>query len=142
MFGDQLIPFENLGLKANADDTTYNFNYALTVRDIYDEANGKYGSEWGNAAFIDCNFVYNSVISFMKDELEEDWFQDKASYDTAIVALKAVDKFITERGITMCGIAMEIDGKLNDEAQYYMGSYKDILKNMSNKGNEIMEKLS
>lgn len=37
---------------------------------------------------------------------------------------------------------MEIDGKLNNEAQYYMSSYKEILSTITGKGNEVMGKLT
>jgi len=56
--------------------------------------------------------------------------------------LNTVENYLTENGITMCDVSMEIDAKLTQEAQYYMGSYKDILKNVSHKGNEIMNKLT
>lgn len=39
-------------------------------------------------------------------------------------------------------MALEIDGKLNNEAQYYMSSYSEILSTITNKGNEVMEKLT
>lgn len=60
---DNLFTFESLGLgreheAANDPDTGFIFNFENKVSNIYEAANGKYGSEWGDAVFIDCNFVF------------------------------------------------------------------------------------
>lgn len=52
------------------------------MKNIFDESSGKYGVEWGNAAFIDCHYVYDLALDSMKTEIEEhpDWFK-KPGYE-------------------------------------------------------------
>ena len=43
----------------------------------------------------------------------------------------------------MCNVAMEMDARLADEVNYYMGnSYDETIANIGVKGNEIMSELT
>ena len=112
LFRDEHIPFEYFGLNSKADAANYTFNFFFEVSDIYDEANGKYGAEWGHVSFVDCNFVFESVLESMKAEIDPTIFISPDRYETVIAAITSVQNYIEESGITMCGISMEIDAKL------------------------------
>ena len=55
------IPFSDLGIDNSEgdDDNKFVFDFEFTVKNIYDDSSGKYGVQWGNAAFIDCNYVFD-----------------------------------------------------------------------------------
>ena len=56
--------------------------------------------------------------------------------------LNKILNFVQDNNINACGLSLEIDAKLTDEAQYYMGTYEEINAGLGVKGNEIMAALS
>lgn len=72
--GDRLVTFESLGLEKehqalSSPIPSFIFNFENKVANIYEEANGKYGSEWGDAAFIDCHFIFEQTIQSIKNQI-------------------------------------------------------------------------
>ena len=45
------------------------FDFQYTVANIYDDPMGKYGEEWGNAAFVDCKYVFTNFLNSIMLEL-------------------------------------------------------------------------
>ena len=77
----------------------------------------------------------------MIDQLD----QKKVGYFRYYVIKAALENLrdeLTKSGKTMCDFAMEIDGVLKDQASYYIASYEDIKRGISEKGNVIMENLT
>ena len=46
--------------ETNSD--TWNFNYKFEVKQIFEKSDGKYSQVFGNVVFIDCNYVYITLI--------------------------------------------------------------------------------
>ena len=42
------------------------FNYNFKVKQIFEHADGKYSQVFGNVVFIDCNYVYVTLIKSIK----------------------------------------------------------------------------
>ena len=41
---------------------------------IFDKADGKYNSVFGNVAFIDCNYVFSTFLESTRNEIKPEWF--------------------------------------------------------------------
>ena len=35
----------------------------FTIADTFDQANGKFGAVWGNVALVDCNYLFDQVLT-------------------------------------------------------------------------------
>ena len=60
-----VLPFKELGPPKNAqtnDEDEFIFNYEFVVKEIFEEADAKYSTVFGNVAFVDCNYIFNTLI--------------------------------------------------------------------------------
>ena len=139
------IPFKQLGLREYGPNAIerddFIFDFKFKVASIYEKASGKYGQAFGNAAFVDCNNLGNALFNAILRQLDKDWFESEAQYQAVVSAVTAIREKVSRSGVTACGLAMEIDAMLTNEASYYMGDTESITKLISSKGNEIMSVL-
>ena len=61
-FGKLGIPFSMLGL--DAQEPGYNATY--TIKGTYEESDGKFSQAYGSVVLLDCDYIVDSIIAFMK----------------------------------------------------------------------------
>ena len=143
-----ILPMAMLGIHPdNADpdvpDKEFIFNFLYEIKQIFDEPHAKYGAVFGNVAFIDCSYVFNTVLNSIETELDPTWFvATPGLYDQVLNAIKRIQNYLDTNDITMCNYAFEMDGCLKDQATYYIDSYDEITSAISKQGNTIMQKLT
>ena len=112
-----LLPLRLLSQSKDGNDIDdeWRFEYVFDVKSIFDTADGKYNSVFGNVAFIDCNYVFSTFIESTRSEIKEEWFIDQpVTYNEVVTALDRIDAYLKETGFTMCDFAFEVDGCLKD----------------------------
>ena len=92
--------------------------------------------------FIDCRYVFTTVFTSLKTDLQEDWFPTSDEYERVMKSLTRIEDYINEHDVTFCDFAFEIDGTLVDQASYYIDSYSEIKTKIAQKGVPIMEALT
>ena len=114
------------------DNDSWIFEYNFQVKQIFEKSDGKYSEVFGNVAFIDCNYVFITLIASIKSQLQESWFNDTpVTYNEVITALDKIEAYVKNSGVTLCDFAYEIDGCLKDQPSYYIDSYDEILSSVS-----------
>ena len=87
---------------------------------------------FGNAVFIDCTYVYVTLIKSIKAQVTPEMFDGHTElYNNVTKALDRIDEYVSRMERTFCDYAFEMDGMLKDQASYYISSYEDILTGVS-----------
>ena len=60
------FPFAMLGLDS---DSGSGYNMTYTIKDTYEDADGKFSTIFGDVVFVDCNYFIDQVIDKLYEEL-------------------------------------------------------------------------
>lgn len=83
------------------------------------------------------------LIDSINNDLDIRWFPNNPQrYFEIKAALATLKKSVEESGATACDFAFEIDGILKDQGSYYIDTFTEITRKISEKGNEIMSSLT
>ena len=110
------IPFDLLGLNS---EPTYNATY--TIKNTYEAASGKFSEAYGSVVLIDCDYVLEQIIDELYVDL--DHYRSQISwvaYEELFGLLYTIQQKIKTQGITLCNLAFNIIGVLNDQSSYYI----------------------
>lgn len=87
----------------------------------FDNPNGKFGDNLGNAAIIDCKYI---------DEL----FEDKTS--------QFMDFLRDMPQVDFCNYAMSIAGVIKDQVSIYTRGYKNMITKLAVSGDELIDTIT
>ena len=95
IFDDGLILPISLLKQEEENDDEWIFHYDFQVKQIFEESDGKYSTVFGNAVFIDCNYVYVTLIKSIKAQITPEMFHGKTElYNNVTKALDRIDEWV------------------------------------------------
>lgn len=104
------VPLDALGLTSEA----YKIDLEYRVAQTYSEPNGKFNLFFGNAAIMECNWVFPELIDAVTVKAEEFAQVDPELFAQAMKIINEVETWITEKGVTFCHFSVTIEGVLVD----------------------------
>jgi len=117
--GKRSMHFDEVSSRLFGPSTEISYNF--TVVESFDNPNGKFGDNLGNAAIIDCKYI---------DEL----FEDKSSqFKEFLDDMPQVD---------FCNYAMSIAGVLKDQVSVYTRGQKNMRSKLAISGDELIDTIT
>ena len=110
-----------------------------TIKNIFEEGLGKFSVIFGNAAIIDCNYVFIDIIDGAFEALKQIQTLFPSLYNKAVDLLNRLTQELASKGITLCDYTYSVNGVLKDQASYYLGSYEDIQRGIVMKAENIVD---
>ena len=123
-----VLPLSDLSGIKNADDSEFDwiFHYNFSVKDIFEKSLGKYSSVFGNVAFIDCGYVYQTLVNSIASEIKCEWFEKESRCLATKASLDRISEWLESSGASFCDFAFEMDGCLKEQASFYVDDFKSI----------------
>ena len=91
---NETVSFETLGLQGGYGDVPTSINLEYTVKEIFDDARGKFSVIFGNSAIIDCNYVFSQVIDAILAFIDTYQEVDPDAFKRAEKVVKQMEVFL------------------------------------------------
>ena len=104
------MPLDVLGLTEEAAEIDLIYHVAET----YSEPNGKFNLFFGNAAILECKWVFPELLDATIIKIAEYEEINPDLYKKAMNIIALVEAWVTERGITFCHFSITMEGVLVD----------------------------
>ena len=108
--GADTVPLAFLGLT----DEDYIIDVELTVQQTYEEPNGRFSLVFGNAAMIDCNWVFPELLDAIVAKVAPYEETHEELYKKTMKVVQVIEERINDYGLTFCKFAFDLEGVLKD----------------------------
>ena len=131
-----------LSLFGNLFETDYTLKLDYEITSTFEETNGKFNIIFGNSAIIDCKWVFPMFLEAILAKLEDIPVADQDRRDEIMKVLNEIVDYFTTNLITFCSFAVDVEGVLKNQSDYYIDSYNEIVRGLEVPATELVKGLT
>ena len=112
------------------DSDGISISHTFTVTESFDQPNGKFGDNLGNAVVIDCQYI-------------DDYYSASMMQQYPLLSLLESDENpLSVIDVNFCNMSLTINGVLDDQVKTYTGTKANMRKELSEAGLEMINALT